>query len=360
MCFYAKGFKMPARIVFQSPATDAESYLESVLSIVSKAEAGGGVFSFASPQGIRLLIQDPVFLKFLERGHFHLVVGVDAVTSPKSLELLTSLARDHAQLSCEAFYNSSQGALFHPKWCWFRNGDVARCLVGSGNLTEGGLVKNWEAFSIFEDKAGAIQKTWDDWLSMNASFRRSTDDKAVIERAALNKPVPRPRIHEEYVVEEADEKAVEESASGESKILLAEIPKAAGRWNQANFSLEVFKDFFQLAPGTYHRVILTPISDKGNAGQKEVRQSVSVKSQNYRVELGLAAGKSYPANGRPIGVFLRTGTRRFRYRLLMPSNKEHRKVSKYLSKLSSASASRMKREIVNYEDFAKELPGFSI
>ena len=107
--------------------------------------------------------------------------------------------------------------------------------------------------------------------------------------------------------------------------------EGSDRWNQANFNLENFQTFFQLQPGVPRRVVLLPVSSDGTVGNPEVRPSVDVKSHNFRIELGLAAGLNYPNNGRPIGIFLRIGTRRVRYRLLMPADAAYGDVKDFLT-----------------------------
>ena len=168
----------------------------------------------------------------------------------------------------------------------------------------------------------------EDWFDRNQEFLCELDDQAVLERARRNEGERR-RRHEEDEVEAVDSQT--SGAPSGDIVLLAEIPKGSTRWNQANFDLDNFKKFFQLQPGTLRRVVLLPVSPDGTVGDPEVRPSVDVKSQNYRIELGLASGLDYPENGRPIGLFLRIGPRRFRYRLLMPDDAAYGDVQDFLA-----------------------------
>jgi len=63
----------------------------------------------------------------------------------------------------------------------------------------------------------------------------------------------------------------------------------------------------------------------------ENRQSVSVKSKNYRFELDAASGLDYPTNGRPIGVFIKVSTRIFMYHLFMPSDPMHFEILNWMN-----------------------------
>lgn len=125
-------------------------------------------------------------------------------------------------------------------------------------------------------------------------------------------------------------------------VLIAEIPKASGRWKQANFNKQDFTGFFQ-AHNPKRRLTLWHVGENGSVvATPEVRHGVSVKSKNFRIELA-AAGMSYPEDGRPIGVFLRTAPTEFRYMLLMPGNQHYDRGAEILAKVSKSRADRAKR-----------------
>ncbi|MBZ4330520.1 SAV_2336 N-terminal domain-related protein [Corallococcus sp. AS-1-12] len=140
-------------------------------------------------------------------------------------------------------------------------------------------------------------------------------------------------------------------------VLLAEIPRASGRWNQANFNINTFREFFQLEPGERHYVTLWRVAPDGRVQDREVRQSVSVHSRNYRIELGAAKGLPYPGGGlRPIGVFLRIMTRHFRYYLLMPSDPLYKRALSILDQSEPARAGQMRRLMMSPGEFRRAWP----
>ena len=81
---------------------------------------------------------------FLGRGgEISLVVGVDlGGTTREGLEALLAATGESAEL--RVLHNKG-GSTFHPKIYVFSNADEAELIVGSGNLTEAGLFKNYEA-----------------------------------------------------------------------------------------------------------------------------------------------------------------------------------------------------------------------
>lgn len=347
-------------IQFQDPDNDdAPSSLEAILEACEAATAGAGIFAFASRQGISLLFKDETFAKFLKRAPFELVVGIDSITNVGSLELLKEYAGVFPKLTVRAFHHK-RSVTFHPKFCWFTTGKGGRIILGSGNLTPGGLSGNWEAFTRidFDAKdAAAVATQWNDWKKLHAADLKAVDDAEVLERAKQNKPkvIQVPDADEEPLA--AATKPAAPAAPGTADdVLIAEIPKAKDRWKQANFDLDHFRHFFHLEPGKTRRVFLWHVDAGGSVGPTEVRPSVSVKSKNYRIELAAAGDEPYPAEGRPIGVFLRTATRKFRYRLVMPTDPAFPTVRNILAKRWSGRADRMQRVTLSVNDLRAEWP----
>ena len=73
-------------------------------------------------------------------GSSRVIVGIDqGIASPEGLELTSTMFGE-----AFVFYDPS-GRTFHPKVFWATKGPLCHVLVGSGNLTEGGLANNYEA-----------------------------------------------------------------------------------------------------------------------------------------------------------------------------------------------------------------------
>lgn len=344
---------------FQDPDdNDAPTTLEALLEAAETATAGGGVFAFASRPGIVLLLGDEGFQKFLKKAPFELVVGVDSITNVAALQLLKEYAAAFPKLSVRAFHHG-RPVTFHPKFTWFTDGAHGKLIIGSGNLTPGGLAGNWEAFTTVElagKGVADLTKQWNDWKALHAAELKAVDDAAVLERAAKNKPkvIQVPDADEEPLATVPGPKA---GAAGASEVLVAEIPKAKDRWKQANFDLDNFRNFFHLEPGKTRRVLLWHVDPAGKIGALERRPSVAVKSQNYRIELAAAGALPYPANGPPVAVFVRTGTRKFRYRLVMPTDPAYPKIDQILAKRWKGPPQRMRRVRLSLNDLRAEWPG---
>lgn len=338
-------------LCFQGPDEGGTILLELLADAARSSDGGIAVFSFASVGGVRLLFGDPDFGDFLLRGEFRLIVGVDAVTTPDVLTMLADETQSRPGLRTNVFLHHRKAALFHPKVSWFYSTKASRAIVGSGNLTRGGLLNNWEAFIDAKARSKGtkrISSTWDRWLRTYEHNLRLPNDAEAISRAENNKGM-RER-HEEDAVEVEDDRI---EANTDESVLLAEIPRAADRWNQANFDKSTYIDFFGLMPGSARRVVLFPVRPDGTVDDPEVRPGVDVKSRNYRVELGQAVGIQYPSSGRPVGVFRRTGVRRFRYRLFLPGDDGFDSLQSVLARQDADHAHqvRMRRVVLPYVEF---------
>ena len=356
-----------------------ESYLlhETLLNEASRSKSGAGAFAFASKDGIDLLFGDAAFSDFLSSGSFTLIVGLDSITNTAAINELRKLESVYRpNLVVKAFINSLPGSTFHPKFTWFEQEGSAVAIVGSGNLTHGGLRNNREAYSVNElapRDFDELKNYWGKWIAANIDNLRSIDDEEVMKLAEENgrhKPWKRPlREHEPQKGNPAspaksietglntddydssqDEHDLEESLTywlidHETDILLAEIPKSGNRWKQANFSKEIFTNYFGATcfGSDPYRILLRNVDEDGALGALERRQSVSVSSNNWRFELEAAAGLDYPAAGRPIGVFAKTGMRAFLYQLVMPADSCYGEVDAAFDVLGTFSEGSIRR-----------------
>lgn len=325
---------------FQDANKPSGYLLEELLIATGAATSGGAIFAWANAPGAKAFLDDPKFVEFIANGNFELVVGLDSITDEGAVLSLIAAANKYPKLTIRAFLNDESG-LFHPKLAWFWSGDALTLIVGSGNLTMGGLKGNWEAFAVArlkekeaKDLGGRIQAWLKQW---SGSLIPITDPKA-LERAKKNTGNERTLKRKPKAVPKE-----ETAAEAATALLVAEIPKAAVRWSQANFDLDNYEKFFGAKVGSQRRITMYQVAVDGSLGDLESRPSVEVKSQNYRFELAAAKGIDYPAEGRPIGVFMRLDTGDFLYMVLLPGGAAYTSVSAFLSREWAGPARQVRR-----------------
>ena len=327
--------------------------------------------AFASYGGVSALT------KYIEEGKakgmkIKVVLGVDQkATSKEALEEVLTWNVD------SKIYHTSSNNIFHPKVYLFENRDIFTLIVGSNNLTVPGLVQNIECSLLIKDTIDPYsvhddfyrywkgildgteahlypltKKLIDDLYKDNvitSEEKRSqryddgTDkkegtkkEKVKFEKATIQKFPdgfrPKRLVRVRQVKNTKKEKEVEKSVKIDTAVLIAEIPKGGDRWKQANFSKDVFHDFFGVEEGHKNQIRMTNIKKDGTLGEVAKRVSVKVKSHNYRYELLCDETRlPYPSGkDRPIGVFVKVDKKNFFYQLLMPSDGAYKKIKGYL------------------------------
>lgn len=322
----------------QEPGATGGYLLERLLQCAKTATRGGAIVAWATESGSRLFLADPVTKMMYERGRFDLIVGTDSITDTNSIRYLRELEEECPGLFARALVHD-QPSLFHPKFYWFETLGSVSVFVGSGNLTSGGLKRNWEAFSltVLEGAQGStFLKYVATWKEQNLSLLRELNDPEVLLRAAENDNVPRPiarRAHDDHA---------DESALLAERVLIAEIPKSGNRWKQANFDKATYEGFFGAKVGSQRRIVLFEVDVNGTVGPMESRPSVEVASQNYRFELAGARGL-YPSIGRPIAIFRRTPSGDFFYSILMPGDINYPSIDQFLTTIAGPAGRTMRR-----------------
>ena len=108
--------------------------------------------AFVKNSGVKHI--KPHLQNFLVKGVAKISAGVDVAGT--SLEGLTELLDALGPKGDGWIFHNEAQSTFHPKMYLFSNATHAECLIGSGNLTEGGLFTNYEAFVHLElDRAKA-------------------------------------------------------------------------------------------------------------------------------------------------------------------------------------------------------------
>lgn len=351
------------RIFLQDPKYSwSYSLHEALIEACDTASYGAGVYAFVSRNGAEMLLADEAFINMIRDGEFNLIIGIDQITNERAVKRLIEINEEYTNLSIKAFYDIDAQSLFHPKFSWFRNTSFGKIIIGSGNLTIGGLRRNREAFSVVDctnDQMEIIERDWNRWISESEMYLFDITNDLVMTRVQENQRriITRSRISEDETDNIAGEtldlsdpnELIEWHFSSTSPVLIAEIPKASSRWSQANFDKNSFKNFFGATPGyNSQRILLRNVNRSGTLDEIEVRPSVSVKSHNYRFELSAAYGIEYPSEGRPIGVFIRISMRMFIYKLFLPTQQNYDQLLDWLNRNWTGRRDRMKRIRTNY------------
>ena len=334
----------------QDPADPPRSSLfDAVVALVNNGEVVWlrMFFGFLTGSGLNALLAVPKIREVLLHSDVEVLVGLDAVTDRPGLERLRELARKNPQFKPLVIKNTT-GALIHPKMLAAKYADGrAVAVVGSNNLSSGGLSGNVECYTIahFEPAEHLDFSDWDRFIQRWDPLITEIDDEA-IEAAKQNvlrlkrvRKAATTSVRPDSGVVLSDGQVHETPVSGaedlEEPFLVAQIPKAGGRWSQVHYSAEIIQVYFQAS------------ADADVLLRKVV---YSERNKNYKIELAAArmAGE-YPAGGRPVVVFRRESSahRRHRYVFLMPGDEGHAEMAELAEQAFEGRANQVPRAIVS-------------
>lgn len=354
---------MEYTLCIQDPRDPDTEYLyEAIVAQVSSGtlEAWRGIFAFATGRAVKnLFVEDPAVERFARSSRVELIVGLDAVTDVSALEELSRLDGAYENFQARVFMNPSAG-LFHPKISHFRhNNGRSVLIVGSGNLTSGGLKGNIEAYSVVTGTHEELEtlSVWDSFLARHAEAIRAIDGEA-LERARQNRVSARrrpPRAAEaEEEILEVEAEAPAEPVSwftDDSRVLVAQVPGAGRRWHQVHFNADIIREFYRARPDSSHRVSLSQVLPNGDVMPEENRPIVfSHANRNYKIEIGGRREMAYPEGPNPpILIVGELWVRAFRYILLMPGEDGYSEMSGILAAHESIGRG-LRRVIVPYRE----------
>jgi hypothetical protein len=333
---------------FQDPSVPGTTLLDALADAAHGAERGGGIFAFASAQGIATFLDDPVIEPLTKTTSFELVLGMDAITDTRALSALVDRLPHRPGLNARVLIHELP-ALFHPKLCWFVHGDAVTLVVGSGNLTPGGLTKNLEAFTVAAlegptaAEAEASIAAWFDRWEAQLFAPDAPEAKAQAEKnSGAERSLKRPMATEK---EDSSDELVR--LDDESAVLVFEVPRNAPGRMQLNVSKNNFEDFFGGVPGSQKRILIQHVEADGSLAEVEPPRAVfRTSSRNFRFEVAADRTTPYPAQGqgRPIAVFVRRPDGIFRYRLLWPGGGGYPEMDSFLTSRTEPAGTNMRRE----------------
>jgi HKD family nuclease len=177
------------------------------LNSALRGEAGNfdkfsAAIAFIKSSGVRH-IENALKAFFQKGGKCLFICGIDRHgTSHEGLENLMNLVSEHGELFVN--YCSDAWVTFHPKVYFFESQNNALLFVGSGNLTEGGLFLNDEAFLIVKldlslapdaGLANQVREVFGEWKNGNGMLvdndllqKLLAADLTVLEKIASEAP----------------------------------------------------------------------------------------------------------------------------------------------------------------------------
>ena len=258
-----------------------------------------------------------------DRNKFECVIGANAITTPFALEEIVRLKqRFGSRVDAKAFSNHSVG-LFHPKVYLFNTAErLTSVIVGSSNLTSGGLSKNIETNLVLtnleQNIAAELDALWDEfWNHEDAEILNQDiiDRVRIRYKKELKSRLKLPRVEEEV----AEDVTISETSSAE-RVLVRFIPLAGNRTSQMHFTKDIVEKFFGFHVTEPKTIKLQEVSPLGELSGIESRLLVySTVNRNPKVEINgvkRLTTSDFVNNIHPILVMEAIGDLSYRYLIL--------------------------------------------
>ena len=111
--------------------------------------------AFLKQSGIKT-IEDSLMMSLDKGGKFELIVGLDfKTTDPKAMKFFIDLCKKYKNVKFYCYGDKGENKndiVFHPKIYLFRNAKETVSIIGSTNLTAGGLMSNFEVNTVFNEQ----------------------------------------------------------------------------------------------------------------------------------------------------------------------------------------------------------------
>lgn len=344
--------------------------------------------AFVKQSGVRQLVE-PIRNHVSQGGDVRISVGIDVGgTSSEGLNMLLDAVG--AGGTIWVFHNDNPST-FHPKVYLFKSDDTAVVVVGSGNLSEGGLFTNYEACLAVEldlrqendmnylreirrllehyaDPENPLCKRLDRELVSRLveagyvfSETRARDDAEEQPGGRVRQPTgPRENLFGRAPVRGAPpvtsistgrgerqpggqrqahipQETGAEIAQDSSPVLMRYIVKAIGRDSQAHFTKATVERYFGLRPGDGKSISIQWVQPGQVPGHLESRKLVySQSNKNPKIEMDGLKGRipsNYPADGRAILIVRRVEQGQYRYLVLLPNDPGYADINAHLSRV---------------------------
>jgi len=139
--------------------------------------------AFVSIKGLRL-IENSLKLAINSANSIEFLVGLDMNwTEPDALLMLYNLSSDYDNVTCLCLSSLKPYYTYHPKLYIFNKGNNFTSIIGSSNLTEGGLKKNIETNVVIESDIDndIISDVFDTYNRLKYHPQRVLPDKEYID-----------------------------------------------------------------------------------------------------------------------------------------------------------------------------------
>jgi len=128
----------------------SKKLVDVLLTLINSSRECKIAVAFVSAKGFSL-IEEALHECIKKNGHMEFLVGLDMLsTDPNALWNLFQLSQSSKNVEFYCFSGAKSSVIYHPKLYITNSGEIYSIVIGSSNLTEGGLKKNFEVNMLIQ------------------------------------------------------------------------------------------------------------------------------------------------------------------------------------------------------------------
>ncbi len=342
--------------------------------------------AYTSISGLKLL--EDSLIQFLEKkGNFlDWIIGVEqGITTKEVLEYLEYLKSKYPnKVRVRIFTAGNDMDIFHLKVYWLGNSDGYTVIIGSSNLTDGGLLRNFEASTLLElslkkeqDKKviNDLEILWkkfstplppltqENLIELNKKVIKLLDSASNLEeRKKINEAINRlnhpfssvnkhkqiqeniKRLHSEILKKRRSIRIKKYIAiSKHPKVLIMDILQET-RDTQVQIPIRVLKPFFDVSDTSKKNEIILSEVMNDTLIKMDIRPFISQKNDTHRLEISGIKGLLRPL----IIRFERIAIQEYEYEIINRSSPNYDLLDKLLSEKGNRARDDARRWYIKY------------
>lgn len=150
--------------------TDAQSHINELCDCLKTFKKAYISVAFLKMSGLNLII-DTLKIFLSKNGELNIIAGQNfGLTDPEALTKLLNLLKNYPSSKLYLYKAVSGDSIFHPKMYLFKTDERCKIILGSANMTKGGISSNNEISISFECKPNSdiwkqSKSTFDNYIS---------------------------------------------------------------------------------------------------------------------------------------------------------------------------------------------------
>lgn len=157
---------------------EEQSHVNELCKCLKTSQKAYISVAFLKMSGLSL-IMDALKTFLSNKGELHIIAGQNfGLTEPEALTCLFNLLEDYSASKLYLYKAESADSIFHPKMYLFESKKAGKIILGSANMTKGGISSNNEVSISLECKLDS--EIWEQSISTFNTYISSSESATLL------------------------------------------------------------------------------------------------------------------------------------------------------------------------------------